>query len=219
VNDQFESFRPDYCINCAAYTKVDQAELTPEPAFAINVTGVENLAKACLEFNTVLIHVSTDYVFDGTKTGGYYPEDQPNPINVYGNSKWEGEKLITGILSRYFIVRTSWLYSKKYPPNFYLTILNKAKKGENLTVTDSETGCPTDASDLGRYILEMVNSGRSDYGISHFAGKEVMTWYGFASVILREHLLSESINLVKGQNLRSFVKRPATSILLTSHTK
>ena len=213
VNELFESFRPDYCINCAAYTKVDQAELTPEPAYAINVTGVENLAKACLKTETVLIHVSTDYVFDGTKSEGYFPEDQPNPINVYGKSKWEGEKVITRLLERYFIVRTSWLYSKKHPPNFYLTILDKAKRGEQLSVTDSETGCPTDAADLARHLLDMVSSRSSNYGISHFAGKEVMTWYGFAVEILKEHHFWEAINLFRSQNSNRFAHRPARSVL------
>ena len=108
------SVKFDYCINCAAYTNVEQAERTPEVAYTINVEGVKNMAMACKENNVTLIHISTDYVFDGEKETPYTIEDQPNPINEYGKSKWEGEKRIQEILSNYFIVRTSWLYHKKH---------------------------------------------------------------------------------------------------------
>lgn len=128
IAEWFAKFRPDYCINCAAYTQVDQAEKSPEEAYHINAEGVENLAKACSEYGTTLIHISTDYVFDGKKTEGYTPGDLPNPINVYGKTKLEGEQRIQRELSTFFIIRTSWLYSKKYGPNFYLTILDRAKR-------------------------------------------------------------------------------------------
>ena len=138
---RFQEFGPEYCINCAAYTAVDQAEKTPERAYAVNAGGVENLIKACLEQQTTLIHISTDYVFDGKKESGYFPADTPNPINVYGKTKLLGEQIIQQSMERYFIIRTSWLYSKKYGKNFYKTILEKAKKGIKLTVTDSQKGC------------------------------------------------------------------------------
>ncbi|MFZ9004639.1 MAG: dTDP-4-dehydrorhamnose reductase [Robiginitalea sp.] len=213
VMEKFRQVQPDYCINCAAYTEVDQAEKTPQPAYAVNVKGVENLVHACAETGTILIHISTDYVFDGKKKEGYLPEDKPNPINVYGKTKLEGERVIQQSLERYFIVRTSWLYSKKYAPNFYLAILEKAKKGEKLTVTDAQRGCPTDAANLARYLLEIVKSGREDYGISHFTDGEVMSWYGFATNILKEYGFWEVIELVKGENYHTFAERPANSIL------
>ena len=213
VFDRFRQVEPDYCINCAAYTKVDQAEKTPEPAYAVNVIGVKNLARACAEMGTTLIHISTDYVFDGKKKEGYLPEDQPNPINVYGKTKLEGERIIEKNLDRYFIVRTSWLYSKKYGPNFYLTILEKAKKGETLTVTDAQRGCPTDAANLARHLLELIGSESTDYGISHFTDGEVMSWFEFARNIIDENGLLESTELVKGQNYNTFAVRPEISIL------
>lgn len=213
VLEGFRQIGPDFCVNCAAYTQVDQAERTPEPAYAVNVIGVENLVKACQDQGTTLIHISTDYVFDGKKKEGYLPQDTPNPINVYGTTKLEGEKLIQNHLDRYHIVRTSWLYSKKYGPNFYLTILDKAKKGETLMVTDSQKGCPTDAANLARYILELIRLGCANYGISHFTDSEVMSWYGFARAILSDAGLCGD-TILNGENYLTFAERPRHSILL-----
>jgi len=214
VNFVFSEFKPDFCINCAAYTKVDQAELTPDPAYAVNVEGVKNLVQASVKNEACLIHISTDYVFDGAKEEGYYPKDQPNPINVYGLTKWKGEEEIRMNMHKYFIIRTSWLYSKNYPPNFYLTILSKAKQGENLSVTDAERGCPTDASNLAKHILTLIDSGNTSFGISHFTDGQVMSWHGFAVQILEEHEILQTTKLEKGQKSRSFARRPDNSILL-----
>ena len=214
VCEAFLEFQPQYCINCAAYTLVDQAEKSPEPAYAVNVKGVENLVRACNETGTILIHISTDYVFDGKKEEGYYPKDEPNPINVYGKTKLEGERIIKQSLDRYFIIRTSWLYSKKHGPNFYLKILEKAKKGETLTVTDSQRGCPTDAANLARYILELIRLDRMDYGISHYTDGVSMTWYVFAHHIKDKEAPESLSQIVKGDNYRSFAKRPVNSVLL-----
>lgn len=216
VGEYFSNFKPNYCINCAAYTKVDQAELTPEPAYAVNVEGVKNLVAACEENDVTLIHISTDYVFDGTKEEGYYPEDQPNPINEYGLSKWKGEEVIMAGMQHYFIIRTSWLYSKKYPPNFYLTILDKAKRGEDLVVTDAERGCPTDASNLAKHTLELISLGSTEYGISHFTDGEEMSWYGFAEKIISNNKIQTIGTLKKGSlKQKLFVKRPRNSCLNT----
>lgn len=214
VDRVFSDFRPHYCVNCAAYTKVDQAELTPDPAYAVNVEGVKNLVQASVKNEACLIHISTDYVFDGAKEEGYYPEDQPSPINVYGLTKWKGEEEIRMNMHKYFIIRTSWLYSKNYPPNFYLTILSKAKLEENLSVTDAERGCPTDASNLAKHILTLIDSGNTSFGISHFTDGQVMSWHGFAAQILEEHGILQTTKLEKGQKSRSFARRPDSSILL-----
>ncbi|WP_297760152.1 NAD(P)-dependent oxidoreductase, partial [uncultured Muriicola sp.] len=160
----------DYCVNCAAYTNVDQAERTPEIAFAVNAEGVKNLALTCLENGVKLIHISTDYVFDGEKKEGYYPKDIPNPINEYGKSKLKGELYIQQILNEYIIIRTSWLYSD-YGHNFYKSILEKAHKGEILYVTDSQVGCPTDANHLAYYILDCLQRKHWISGIVHFTDK------------------------------------------------
>jgi dTDP-4-dehydrorhamnose reductase len=117
-------------------------------------------------------------------------------------------------LDRHFIIRTSWLYSKKYGPNFYLTILDRAKKGEKLIVTDAQRGCPTDAANLAEHILELVKSGSRNYGISHFTDGEVMSWYSFAVKILKANNLFGGSSIRKADNYGTFAKRPENSILL-----
>ncbi len=202
----------DYCINCAAYTNVEQSEKTPDPAYKVNAESVRKLAEMCLEQKVVLIHVSTDYVFDGTKETGYLPDDKTNPINVYGKSKLKGEVYIQEILERYFIVRTSWLYSE-FGKNFYKTVLKKAQAGEDLQITDDQTGCPTNANNLATYLLGLISPGVTNYGIHHFTDGEAMTWYDFAKRILAENNLEEKVKLDKAENYRTFARRPRNSIL------
>lgn len=214
VSSIFNKNNFDYCINCAAYTNVDQAEKTPEIAYKVNAEGVKNLVEACKEANTVLIHISTDYVFDGEKGVPYTPIDLPNPINEYGKSKLLGEQYIQEILTNYFIVRTSWLYSKKYGNNFYKSILAKAEKGEALSVTIEQTGCPTDAVNLTHYIFNIIVQNRSNFGIYHFCDKKTMTWYDFAKQILLENELINKTSFVTGNNYVTFASRPKYSVLL-----
>lgn len=213
VIEVFENGRYRYCVNCAAYTNVERAESEQEKAFFINAEGVRNIVESCLKNNITLVHISTDYVFDGEKKEPYTINDTPNPINVYGASKLKGEEYIKKILERYFIVRTSWLYSE-FGHNFYKTILRKAKAGEPLQITDEQTGCPTHAGNLGKFILNLIDTGNSDYGSHHFTDGEVMTWYGFAKKILRENDLENKVQLKKAENYSTFVKRPKNSVLL-----
>lgn len=203
----------DYCINCAAYTNVEQAEKTPEIAYNINAEGVKNLAQICNNKGVVLIHISTDYVFDGEKSTPYQVDDKTNPINVYGESKLRGEKYIQDIMTNYFIVRTSWLYSKKHGHNFYKFIINKARTEKNLSITIEQKGCPTDTVSLSRFILGLILENRKDFGVFHFSDKQVMTWYDFAKQILLENNLLHNINLVKVNNYRTFARRPKNSVL------
>ncbi|SDE77926.1 dTDP-4-dehydrorhamnose reductase [Cellulophaga baltica] len=206
----------DFCINCAAYTNVEQSEKTPENAFKVNAEGVKNLALACKENNTTLIHISTDYVFDGKKSEPYTIEDTPNPINEYGKSKLAGEKYIQEILDRYYIIRTSWLYSKIHGKNFYKTILEKAKKGDLIKVTDRQIGCPTDTINLSKFILGLIINHSSKFGMFHYTDNKPLTWYGFALKILGSNKLDESTTLVKTNKYRSFAKRPKNSCLTTT---
>lgn len=219
VDKTFQEIKPEYCINCAAYTLVDQAEKTPEPAYAVNAQGVKHLVNACLEHNTTLIHISTDYVFEGTSEEGYSSSDTPNPINVYGQTKLEGELIIQKHLERFHIIRTSWLYSKKHGHNFYKTILAKAKEGQALTVTDQQKGCPTNAMNLATYILELLISDNQKYGIKHFTDGAAMTWYDFANKILINEGIRANTTLKRGENYRTFAARPAVSILLGDNHK
>ena len=213
VMDIFYSGNFDYCINCAAYTDVEQAEKTPTIAYKINAESVKHIALACKEYNVVLIHISTDYVFDGEKDIPYTVDDLPNPINEYGKSKWEGEKHIQEILNQYFIVRTSWLYHKEHGKNFYKTILKKAKKGETIYVTDEQVGCPTDAANLAQFILGLIINENSTFGITHFTDGESMTWYDFSKKIIAENNLSSVATVVRDNNYRSFARRPRNSVL------
>lgn len=213
ISTIFSTGNFDYCINCAAYTNVEQAEKTPEPAFAVNAEAVKNLAIACANNKVTLIHVSTDYVFDGEKETPYLPSDKTNPINEYGKSKLKGEGYIQEILEHFFIVRTSWLYSE-FGKNFYKTILKKAQAGDDLQITEEQTGCPTNANNLAVYILGLLKNNSTDYGIHHFTDGEAMTWYSFAQRILKEHNLEGKVKLDKAKNYRTFAKRPKNSTLL-----
>nr|WP_221898726.1 dTDP-4-dehydrorhamnose reductase [Robiginitalea sp. SC105] len=205
---------PDYCINCAAYTLVDQAEKDPQRALEVNAEAVGYLVEACRVMQVVLVHISTDYVFDGTRKAGYVPGDTPNPINAYGRSKLLGELRILEGLKRFFIIRTSWLYSRQYGPNFYLRILEKARSGEELHVVDNQRGCPTLADNLAIYLLKLVSGEPRPFGIYHFTDGKAMTWFEFAREILIEHSLQHSAQLVKDNKSRSFARRPVNSILL-----
>ncbi|KAB5488851.1 MULTISPECIES: dTDP-4-dehydrorhamnose reductase [Flagellimonas] len=209
----FQQGNYDYCINCAAYTNVEQAEKTPEPAFAVNAEGAKNLAKACKDHGVTLIHISTDYVFDGTKEGPYTVEDATNPINEYGKSKLKGEQYIRELLDKHYIIRTSWLYSKKYGHNFYRTILKKVSEGEELCITDEQKGCPTNTETLVKFILENILMENKPFGTYHVTDGKPMTWYDFAKQILDEKGLTDKVNLVLATNYRTFAKRPKNSIL------
>lgn len=212
VQKVFKEHEFHFCINCAAYTNVEQAEKTPEPAYAVNAEGVQNLAIVCKENNVKLIHISTDYVFDGEKKEGYLSTDKPNPINEYGKSKLLGEQYIQEILQEYMIIRTSWLYSD-FGHNFYKTILKKAKRGETIFVTDSQIGCPTNANNLASYIMNIISNHEFKSGIQHVTDGEAMSWYEFAKKIIKEHKLDSEAKVVKDENYRTFAVRPKFSIL------
>ncbi|WP_430428602.1 dTDP-4-dehydrorhamnose reductase [Maribacter litoralis] len=212
MNSLFAVDNFDYCINCAAFTNVEQAEKTPEIAFKVNAEGVKNLALICREYDTSLIHISTDYVFDGEKKEPYSIDDIPNPINEYGKSKLLGEKYIQEMTDDYCIIRTSWLYSE-FGKNFYTSILKKAKAGDNLSVTDSQTGCPTNANNLANYILTVLSSNDKSLGIYHFTDGEILNWFEFAEKILANNNLTKNVKLEKVKNYRTFARRPKYSVL------
>ncbi|GAA4268747.1 dTDP-4-dehydrorhamnose reductase [Hyunsoonleella aestuarii] len=213
LEEYFHQNKFHFCVNCAAYTNVEQAQKTPEEAFKINAEGVKNLALECKKHEIVLIHISTDYVFDGKKSEPYKVDDIPNPINEYGKSKLAGEEYIKSYLDEYFIIRTSWLYSKKFGNNFYKFIVEKANQGLDLSITTDQTGCPTDTEDLSKYITSFIVEGNKPFGVYHFCNSEPKTWYRFAKDILKENGLFGIIEIKPVNTYKSIAKRPHYSVL------
>ncbi|WP_438710613.1 dTDP-4-dehydrorhamnose reductase [Aquimarina muelleri] len=212
ISQVFKDDSFDFVINCAGYTNVEQAEKESEKAFLINEEGVRNLAQACKKQNSILIHISTDYVFDGKKETPYTEEDIPNPINEYGKSKLAGEQCIQEILETFFIIRTSWLYSE-FGHNFLKTILKKSETETELTITTSQKGTPTNANDLATFILDLILINNQKHGIYHFSNSGEATWYDFAKEILSVSGKLDTITLKKTDNYSSLSERPKYSVL------
>ncbi|MCG2610372.1 dTDP-4-dehydrorhamnose reductase [Flavobacterium sp. SM15] len=222
----FEKYHPHFCINAAAYTAVDKAESEPEKAYSINVTGAENLAKVCKKHNAVLLHVSTDFVFDGTKNSPYKEEDATNPLGVYGKTKLEGEQVIQKTWEKHIIVRTSWVYSQ-FGNNFYKTMLRLAKERDELSVVSDQIGCPTNAVDLAEFLIRIivkVNTVSSAeigvlFGTYHFSGDEVMSWFDFALKIFKENNVQITVHPIPTSAYPTPAKRPAYSVMDTYKAK
>lgn len=178
--------RPDIVVNGAAYTKVDEAESRPNEAFSANRDGPANLAEACSETGIPLIHISTDFVFDGKKRRPYVETDPVSPTSVYGKSKVEGEDEIRSRLAEHIVIRTSWLYSA-HGRNFVKTMLEIGKKNDVIRVVDDQWGSPTSATDLAESVLATagrIGEGVSDpWGTYHYSGAGETTWHGFAEKI------------------------------------
>lgn len=183
VKDFFQINNFHYCINCAAYTAVDKAETEVDLCYRVNAEAVNNLAKACLVNNCILIHVSTDFIFDGSKKQPYLENDPPNPLNVYGASKLKGEQYVKKHLEEYFIIRTSWVYSK-FGHNFVKTMLKLGKEREELKIISDQFGSPTYAQDLAKFIMFLIEKRSEDYGIYHFSNTGIISWFDFAKAII-----------------------------------
>ena len=188
ITEVIRSERWDAVINAAAYTEVDRAETEEELAFAVNAQGPARLAAETGERKIPLIHISTDYVFDGRKNAPYVEEDAAQPINVYGRSKLAGEEAIRVNNERHVILRTAWVFSP-HGKNFVKTIVRLARERDKLTVVADQRGCPTGATSVARACLEIAARcaaapDQVPYGTYHFAGAGEATWYGFASTIV-----------------------------------
>jgi dTDP-4-dehydrorhamnose reductase len=206
----FKASHFDYCINCAAYTNVDLAETETEKAININANAVKNLAINCKKQDIILIHVSTDYVFDGKKKSPYIESDATNPINFYGESKLLGEEYIREYLDHYFIIRTSWLYSK-FNKNFVKSIFNKLKENEELTIITSQKGTPTSCIDLSCFIFFLITNSIKSFGTYHFSARGETTWYGLALQI--SNYFNNSSNVTPINDYPSKAQRPLYSVL------
>lgn len=207
----FKENKPLYVINCAAYTAVDLAEDEIEKARAINATAVEVLAQLCNTYDSTLIHISTDFVFDGTQSSPYSETDQVAPLGIYGLTKLEGEKTVSQHCKKHFIIRTSWLYSA-FGNNFYKTMLRISHGRETISVVADQVGTPTYAMDLAAFILHVIHSNSETYGVYHFSNQGVASWYDFACEILKDQQGLKIIP-IKSEAYPTKAKRPCYSVL------
>ncbi len=218
----FSDLKPDYCINAAAYTAVDKAESETEKAHLINVEGAKNLAETCKEFDTTLIHISTDFVFDGNKITPYTEEDLTNPTSVYGQTKLDGEKEIQVILEKYFIIRTSWLYSQ-FVNNFMKTMIRLGREKDSLSVVSDQIGTPTNAVDLAEVVVKIIEKTESLkgqtsdleslYGVYHFSNEGQCSWYDFAKKIFEINGIEIDLKPIPTSSYPTPAKRPGYSVL------
>jgi len=202
----------NYCVNCAAYTAVDQAEKDKEKAFEINTLGAKNLALACLQNNVVLIHISTDFVFDGEKQEPYIETDKTDPISVYGDTKLKGEIEIKNLLEKYFIIRTSWLYSE-HGNNFMKTMLRLSKEKQQLSIVSDQIGTPTYAGDLSQVIFHIIKTESQNYGLYNYSNLGALSWFDFAKAIFEESKIEIQLIPIKTIDYPTLAKRPMYSVL------
>ncbi len=230
----FSKYKPNFCINAAAYTAVDKAESESEKANAINVTGSKNITIVCKEQDTVLLHVSTDFVFDGNKKIPYTEEDVPSPTGVYGQTKLDGEKAIQETLEKCFIVRTSWVYSQ-FGTNFMKTMLRLATERDCISVVNDQIGTPTNAIDLAQALVRIIQSqtvnptrdnaeqsevkSQMNYGIYNFSNEGQCSWYDFAKKIFENNGIKIDVRPIPTTGFPTPAKRPAYSVLDKSKIK
>ncbi|WP_395052693.1 dTDP-4-dehydrorhamnose reductase [Flavobacterium sp.] len=238
VTKVFKQFKPNFCINTAAYTAVDKAVSEPEKAHLINVVGAKNLAIACKEFQTILLHISTDFVFDGDRfvtlsavEVPYSEEDITNSTGVYGQTKLDGEKAIQAILDNYFIIRTSWVYSQ-FGNNFMKTMLRLASERDTISVVNDQIGTPTNAVDLAEVLIKIIchtERSRSDqnielptsnlFGIYNFSNDGKCSWYEFALKIFEINTIKITVMPIKSSSYPTPAQRPKYSVLDKSKIK
>lgn len=208
----FDTYQPAWCINCAAYTAVDKAEDDIDTARKINKTGVENLGNFCLEYGSILIHISTDFVFKGDRSTPLVETDIAEPISVYGLTKLEGEIAVTEVLTKYYILRTSWLYSE-YGNNFVKTMLKLGSERDELKIIADQAGTPTYAMDLASSICWIIIKEIDTYGIYHFSNEGIASWYDFAKAIFEISKTEVKTIPIKTSEYPTRAVRPAYSVL------
>ncbi len=217
IKNVFEEFKPNFCINAAAYTAVDKAESEQEKAHLINVVGAKNLAEVCNLFKTTLLHISTDFVFDGESVKPYTEEDTTNPTGVYGQTKLNGEKEIQALCESYFIIRTSWVYSQ-FGNNFLKTMLRLASERNSLSVVNDQIGTPTNAVDLAEVLIRILVSSKSKTQnlkskILNFSNEGQCSWYDFAKKIFEFCDISIDLKPILSSQFPTPAQRPSYSVL------
>ena len=208
LEDYFKEYNPEIVINAVGYTAVDLAESNSLDAFKINATSLTEISIFCKKYNSVLIHISTDYVFDGKKTLPYEESDETNPINVYGKSKLLGEKLIQKFTDKFIIIRVSWVFSY-YGKNFLNTILEKSKTVQELNIVDDQIGGPTSTIQIAKVLkifCKKISNHEKPFGIYHLSGEPYISWYKFAKDIVsiaKDHNFIK-VSLIKPINSDDF---------------
>ena len=207
--------RPDVVINAAAYTAVDRAESQPAVARQINADAPATMAQMCGELGSALIHLSTDYVFDGTKPGAYLEDDPIHPLSVYGETKARGEAEIRAALQSHVILRTTWVFAA-HGTNFVRTILRLSTERPEIGVVADQLGGPTSARDIAsavRIIVETVMAGRATWGTYHYTSAEPTSWYGFAQAIVEQAGKSAVVRPIGTADYPTAARRPLNSVL------
>jgi len=218
VNSCMQAEQPDVVVNAAAYTAVDKAEDDKPKAKAVNATAVGYLAQACKALDIPLVHISTDYVFDGSKEGAYIESDTVSPLGVYGETKLEGEALVQSECDKHYIFRTSWVFSA-HGNNFVKTMLRLGAEREELGIVADQRGKPTSAREIARVIYEVLNSNNQTWGIYHLAQPNAVTWFDFAQSIFDEakqrgfSLRVKKVNAITTADFPTPAKRPENSEL------
>ncbi|PWS28160.1 dTDP-4-dehydrorhamnose reductase [Pedobacter yonginense] len=218
LNSLLEKEKPAFVINCAAYTAVDKAEDEVDLAKAVNETGAANLATACKANSSTLIHISTDFVFEGNEVKLLREDDVAKPINVYGVTKLDGEMAVEDILQEHIIIRTSWLYSE-YANNFVKTMLKLGAEREELNIIADQVGTPTYAIDLANAIFDIIASDNKAYGVYHYSNEGVTSWFDFAKAIFEISKTSVKTNPIPGSKYPTKAIRPAFSVMDKSKIK
>ncbi len=195
-------------IHCAAYTAVDAAEDNVELCMKINRDGTENIAKVCEELDIPMMYISTDYVFDGTGTRPWEPDDERDPLNVYGDSKYQGELAVTNHLEKYYIVRISWVFGIN-GKNFIRTMLRLGKERGAVSVVNDQIGSVTYTFDLARLLVDMMETDR--YGIYHATNEGILSWYDFAAEIFRQAGMDVTVTPCTSDEFPAKAKRPTNS--------
>jgi dTDP-4-dehydrorhamnose reductase len=209
VMETVRGVSPDFLIHAAAFTNVDLCESETEKAYLVNGIGARNVAMACEEIRCPIVYLSSDYVFDGSKGRPYDEWDRTNPINTYGLSKLLGEQFVSSLTSRYYIVRTSWLYGS-HGKNFVDTIGKLLAEQDSIRVVNDQSGCPTFTDDLARTIRTLLGRG---YGIYHVTNSGVCTWYDFARAVARMKGSAKEIVPITSEEFGRPARRPAYSVL------
>ena len=208
VNKVIKEVAPDAVIHCAAYTAVDAAEDNEEICRKVNAQGTENIAKVCEELDIKMMYISTDYVFNGQGERPWEPDDEREPLNVYGQTKYEGELAIEEHVKKFFTVRIAWVFGVN-GKNFIKTMLNLGKTHDHLTVVNDQTGSPTYTYDLARLLVDMIQTDK--YGRYHATNEGLCTWYEFACEIFKQAGMDVSVAPVSSDEYPAKAKRPSNS--------